>query len=94
VDLSTSLPDSYGELILFTGFGFFGFALGLSDSKQMAGALLLSYMAYGNLSPFSAVNLVIAGLTKTDSMSGFRQNWLYVLAVVFVGTFILTYLPL
>jgi hypothetical protein len=148
---TTSLPDSYGELILFTAFGFFGFALGLSNSKQyilpaiqhlgfdapiiliplitalaalpclfgihpivtistivitlppgsialtkaqMAGALLLSYMAYGNLSPFSAVNLVIAGLTKADSLSGFRQNWLYVLAVVFVGTLILTYLPL
>ena len=26
---TTSLPDSYGELILFTAFGFFGFALGL-----------------------------------------------------------------
>jgi hypothetical protein len=149
---TTILPNSYGEVILFTAFGFFGFALGLSDSKQyiplaiqylgfdapitliplitalaalpclfgihpivtistiaitlppgsialtkiqMAGALLLSYMAYGNLSPFSAVNLVIAGLTKADPvMSSIRQNWLYVIAMVFVGTLILTYLPL
>lgn len=149
---TTTLPNTYSEMILFTSFGVFGYGLGLSDLKtyipltiqylgfdsplaliplitfltafpclfgihpfitistvaialppgsipltkvQMAGALLLAYMNYGNLSPFSAVNLVILGLTKADPLKAtFRQNWPYAIALTLVATVILTYLPL
>lgn len=147
----TSLPNSYGEVILFTSFGFFGYALGLSDVKsyipltiqylgfdspltliplvtflttfpclfgvhplitistvaialppgsvaltdiQMAGALLLGYVCYGNLSPFSAVNLVILGLTKEDPLKAtIRRNWPFAVAVTAAAALLLTYLP-
>jgi hypothetical protein len=145
----TSLPNAYGEVILFTSFGFFGYALGLSDIKdyiplaiqylgfdspysliplitfltafpclfgihplitvstvaialppgsvaltkiQMAGALLLAYVCYGNLSPFSAVNLVILGLTKEDPLKAtVRRNWPYAVAVTAAATVILAF---
>ncbi len=145
----TSLPNAYGEVILFTSFGFFGYALGLSDIKayiplaiqylgfdspfsliplvtflttfpclfgihplitistvaialppgsvaltkiQMAGALLLGYVCYGNLSPFSAVNLVILGLTKEDPLKAtIRRNWPYAVVVTAATTLILAY---
>ncbi len=144
----TSLPNSYGEVILFTSFGFFGYALGLSAVKdyiplairflgfdsplvliplitflttfpclfgihplitistvaialppgsvalsnlQMAGVLLLGYVCYGNLSPFSAVNLVILGLTKEEPLKAtLLRNWPYAFAVTAAATVILT----
>lgn len=148
---TATLPNTYGETILFTAFGFFGYALGLSDIKdyiplairwlgfdspltliplvtlltafpclfgihpvitisavaialppgsialnkiQMAGALLLAYMNYGNLSPFSAVNLVVLGLTKADALKAtFRSNWPHALALTVAGTLLLAWLP-
>jgi hypothetical protein len=148
---AATLPNSYGEVILFTSFGFFGYALGMSEVKdyiplairylgldtpltliplitflttfpclfgvhplitistvaialppgsvaltniQMAGALLLGYVCYGNLSPFSAVNLVIIGLTKEDPVkASIRRNWPFALALTIATTVILTYLP-
>ncbi len=150
--LATGLPNSCSEVILFTSFGFFGYALGLSDIRnyippaiqylgfdspltliplitfltafpslfgvhplitistiaitlppgsvaltdiQMAGALLLGYVCYGALSPFSAINLVILGLTKEGLIEAtIRRHWPYALAVTAVATLLLTYLPL
>lgn len=149
---ATALPNSYSEVILFTSFGFFGYALGLSDVKnyiplairylgvdtpltlipmitfltafpclfgvhplitistiaialppgsvpltniQMAGALLLGYVCYGNVSPFSAINLVILGLTKEALLQAtIRRHWLFAVTVTVVATVLLTYLPL
>lgn len=143
------LPNRFGEVILFTSFGFFGYALGMSELKnyiplmieslgldtpwlliplvtlvttfpclfgihpvitistvaialppgsialskiQMAGALLLSYVSYGNLSPFSAVNLVIFGLTKANPIkASLQQNWFFTLVLVLASTIILGY---
>lgn len=147
--LTVTLANGYHELILFTAFGFFGYALGLSSVKdyiplaiktfgftsplsliplitfltafpclfgihpiitistiaitlppgsialtkiQMAGSLLLGYVVYANLSPFSAVNLLILGITKGDILRiSLRQNWLYVLIITILATVILTY---
>jgi hypothetical protein len=149
---TATLPNAYGEMILFTAFGFCGYALGLTDVKsyivpviqyfgftspltliplitfltafpclfglhpfltistlaialppgsvaltqfQMAGALMLGYVAYANLSPFSVINLVILGLTKGDPIAiSLRQNWAYTVAVTLAGTAILVCLPL
>jgi hypothetical protein len=146
---TTNLANGYHELILFTAFGFFGYALGASNVKnyilfaikalgftsplsliplitfftafpclfgihpiitistitatlspgsvaltkiQMAGALLLGYVTYANLSPFSAVNLLIMGITKGNIIQiSLRQNWLYVVIVIILATLILTY---
>jgi len=148
---AVTLPNAYGEVILFTSFGFFGYALGMSEIKsyiplaiqylgfdtpltlialitflttfpclfgvhpiitistvaialppgsvaltdiQMAGALLLAYVCYGTLSPFSAVNLVIVGLTKENPLeASLRRNWLFTLALAAMTTVILAYLP-
>jgi hypothetical protein len=144
-----SLSKGYNELILFTSFGFFGYALGLSSVKiyipiavkslgftsplsliplivsftafpclcgihpivtistvaialplgsialtkiQMAGALLLGYVIYGLLSPFSGVNLVILGLTKSSPIKvSICQNWLYAAIIIVLATLLLTY---
>lgn len=147
--MTISLASGYNEMILFTAFGFFGYALGLSSIKnyiplaikalgftsplsliplitlftafpclfgihpiitmstiaitlppdsialtkiQMAGALLLGYVLYANLSPFSAVNLLILGITKGDIIRiSLRQNWLYALIISILATLILTF---
>ncbi len=148
---ATTLPKAYGEMILFTSFGFCGYALGLTDIKsyivpviqylgfdspltliplvtfltafpclfglhpfltistlaialppgsvaltpvQMAGALVLGYVAYANTSPFSVISLVVVSLTKGDLLAvSLRQNWAFMVTVTLAVTLVLTYLP-
>ena len=50
------------------------------SGRELAGAFLTGYMAYGICSPFSAINLMMSSLTKQNPLvTGLRQNLAFAL---------------